>query len=139
MVECDIYIDRKAVLSSGDAVFMGEIEPMPNMAILNPTPSQNVKTKPETQKTHDAPQIQNENMSEASHPTNPTPPAPNEPELVENPTRSHRNSLAGLPQFNESLYGRGKCCAAAGGAHLTQCESLEPGGVEFEPNKTGSN
>ena len=54
---------------------------------------------------------------------------------AETALKTRRNSLTGLPQYDKSIYSQGKRRAAAGGAHIAEGDDLDPGGVQWEPNK----
>jgi len=128
-VERYVYIDKDAILEPGDVVFEGEDlpDPNPNNPTGQPSPKEKVPTPPlESIKTP------TENpLPESEMPVQPLP-------------RTRHGSLAGLPQYDEATYGRGKCRSAKDAAFiesplvLDDEESLAPGGVIVEPPESSN-
>jgi hypothetical protein len=141
-VERDVYADKNAVLVPGNVVFEGEWESNEKPPTSNPTNPSNVEKPSEMLQEHQNIHYAPENPTTSSQTTSAMPESPvdNTTQPSAQPTaetapKTRRNSLTGLPQYDESVYGRGKRRAAAGGAHIAEGDGLDPGGVQWEPNE----
>ena len=97
-VERNIYTDKKAVLNPGNIIVEGEWEQVEKPGISK----SNIPSKTS--------EMNNEHPKENSpinSNTNPTD-KPINPSVTDSNTKTQCNSLAGLPQYNEEEYGRGK-------------------------------
>jgi hypothetical protein len=133
-VERNVYADKNAVLSPGVVTFEGEWEAVENQPEVS---------KPNAPKESDEPLI-TQQQGHAPKENVITPDNNNEPSTLTDSDpidKTRRNSLTGLPQYDQSKYGRGKRRANTGSANVVECEdeSLEPGGVEWEPSDTDAN
>jgi len=135
-IEWDIYVDKDTVLKPRDVVFEGG-----NLPTINATsPEVSNPTVPDSQSNEDTP-------PPAEMPTvnpSPTPETPNFEPSTTSKVQQCRNSLAGLPQFDEATYGHGKHQSGKGAAFVENALAvnakriLEPGGAKVEPFITGS-
>jgi len=120
-----MYFDKDAVVDMGEAVFKGEMETTDNTNFSNPTIPAKAPTS--VPKTHDmdAP-AETIKMMPISTPITP-------PSI---PTKPHRNSLTGLPQYNPQQYGCGKSRSTTkkdGTALVVEGHNgLEVSSVEFD-------
>ena len=122
IVKCDVYFDKDTVVDVGNVVLEGETE---GIELSNPTiPIKAPTSAPETSDM-DTPHDTTETTPISAHVTPPS-----------IPIKPHRNSLAGLPQYDPLQYGRGKSRSAAKKDKIALMVEgqggFEASGVEFD-------
>ena len=87
-IECNIYVNKVAIITPGDVAFKGEWEPVEKSGISNPAAPSQSSEQPTT--------------PEKGHIPDASTSAPSAPKPV---AKTHHNSLSGLPQYDKNVYG----------------------------------